>query len=294
MKGSTAISAGIDDGIKVLTGKKIRPFAVKTMILMTDGIHNLGPEPILSARNAAKKDIVIHTITFSDDADIKRMKDVAAATGGKHFHAHDRGRAGEDLQGNRLDAAGAADRITPRSNQNASMVSNMRLTESYDRRHRARGATAVEFALTAPVFFLFLLACVRVRLAERDPSHGRQRGLRSGPHGDGAGRHGGRSDGQGQPTCSTSSARAGPWSRSRRPIMTPDTDQVTVAIDIPMNQQRPDRAAVHVEDDAAQSNRRCGPSGPSDSGGKRRAQRAGSRIAALTCRPLAVERSGSR
>jgi hypothetical protein len=89
VKGSTAISAGIDDGIKVLTGKKIRPFAVKTMIVMTDGIHNLGPEPVLSARNAAKKDIVIHTITFSADADIKRMEDVAAATGGRHFHAPD-------------------------------------------------------------------------------------------------------------------------------------------------------------------------------------------------------------
>jgi hypothetical protein len=89
VKGSTAISAGIDDGIKVLTGKKVRPFAVKTMILMTDGIHNLGPEPILSAQVAKTKDIVIHTITFSDDADIKRMEAVAAATGGRHFHAPD-------------------------------------------------------------------------------------------------------------------------------------------------------------------------------------------------------------
>jgi hypothetical protein len=87
VKGNTAISAGIDEGIKVLTGTKTRPFAVKTMIVMTDGIHNLGPEPVLSAQNAAKSDIVIHSITFSDDADIKRMKDVAAATGGQHFHA---------------------------------------------------------------------------------------------------------------------------------------------------------------------------------------------------------------
>lgn len=87
VKGRTAISAGIDDGIKVLTGKKIRPFAVKTMILMTDGIHNEGPEPVKSAQQAAKKDIVIHTITFSSDADIKRMQDVAKATGGRHFHA---------------------------------------------------------------------------------------------------------------------------------------------------------------------------------------------------------------
>jgi Mg-chelatase subunit ChlD len=89
VKGRTAISAGLDEGIKVLTGKKARPFAVKTMILMTDGIHNLGPEPVLSARNAAKQDIVIHTITFSSDADIKRMQEVAAATGGQHFHAPD-------------------------------------------------------------------------------------------------------------------------------------------------------------------------------------------------------------
>ncbi len=87
VKGQTAISAGIDNGIKVLTGKKVRPFAVKTMILMTDGIHNLGPEPILSAQVAKTKDIVIHTITFSSDADIARMEAVAAATGGRHFHA---------------------------------------------------------------------------------------------------------------------------------------------------------------------------------------------------------------
>lgn len=87
VKGRTSISAGIDEGLKVLTGKKTRPFAVKTMIVMTDGIHNLGPEPINSAKQAAKTDIIIHTITFSSDADIKRMKDVAAATGGQHFHA---------------------------------------------------------------------------------------------------------------------------------------------------------------------------------------------------------------
>jgi Ca-activated chloride channel family protein len=89
VKGSTAISAGIDEGIKVLTGSKTRPFAIKTMIVMTDGIHNQGPEPLLSAKTAATKDITIHTITFSEDADIARMKAVAAAAGGKHFHAED-------------------------------------------------------------------------------------------------------------------------------------------------------------------------------------------------------------
>jgi hypothetical protein len=57
------------------------------MIVMTDGIHNQGPEPILSAKAAADKNITIHTITFSASADIARMKAVAAAAGGKHFHA---------------------------------------------------------------------------------------------------------------------------------------------------------------------------------------------------------------
>ena len=89
VKGSTAISAGIDDGIKVLTGAKSRPFALRTMVLMTDGIHNTGPEPVVSARVAAQNDIVIHTVTFSADADIRRMQDVAKATGGEHFHADD-------------------------------------------------------------------------------------------------------------------------------------------------------------------------------------------------------------
>jgi hypothetical protein len=89
VQGRTAISAGIDNGVVVLTGKSVRPFAVRTMVLMTDGLHNTGREPILSAREAAAAGITIHTVTFSSDADIPRMEAVAAATGGKHFHAPD-------------------------------------------------------------------------------------------------------------------------------------------------------------------------------------------------------------
>ncbi len=89
VQGATAIGVGLDDAIEVLTGRDVRPFAVKTIVLMTDGQHNTGHEPITSAREAAKKGIVIHTITFSDEADIARMKAVAEATGGRHFHAPD-------------------------------------------------------------------------------------------------------------------------------------------------------------------------------------------------------------
>jgi Ca-activated chloride channel family protein len=87
--GRTAISAGLDNGNRVLTGSRVRPFALKSILLMTDGLHNTGPEPILSARESAAKNIVVNTVTFSDDADFARMKAVAEATGGRHFHAED-------------------------------------------------------------------------------------------------------------------------------------------------------------------------------------------------------------
>jgi Ca-activated chloride channel homolog len=89
VQGFTAISAGIDNGVRVLTSRRVRPFAVRTMVLMTDGRHNTGREPILSAREAAEKNITIHTVTFSSEADFARMRAVADATGGTHFHAPD-------------------------------------------------------------------------------------------------------------------------------------------------------------------------------------------------------------
>lgn len=89
VSGFTNIAAGIDNGILVLTDPLARPFAVKTMVLMTDGRKNRGIEPVISARRAATLDITIHTVTFSDEADFPRMRAVAAATSGKHFHAPD-------------------------------------------------------------------------------------------------------------------------------------------------------------------------------------------------------------
>ena len=89
VQGMTAISAGLDNGTVVLTSDRVRPFAVRTMVLMTDGLHNTGREPILAAREAAEEGITIHTVTFGTEADVSRMKAVAAATGGQHFHAAD-------------------------------------------------------------------------------------------------------------------------------------------------------------------------------------------------------------
>jgi hypothetical protein len=89
VQGSTAIGAGVDRGIDALTSNRSRRYAVKTMVLMTDGLHNSGREPIISARQAARENITINTVTFGDDADLRRMREVAEATGGQHFHAPD-------------------------------------------------------------------------------------------------------------------------------------------------------------------------------------------------------------
>ena len=88
--GGTNISAGIDDGIDVLTNTDtVRAHAFKVMVLMTDGQWNAGGDPITFANQAAAQGIVIHTITFSAGANQTDMQAVADATGGRFYHAPD-------------------------------------------------------------------------------------------------------------------------------------------------------------------------------------------------------------
>jgi Ca-activated chloride channel family protein len=83
--GSTAIGEGLRQGISALSGA--RPYAVKTIILMTDGRHNLGVSPESMVPTARAAGITIHTITFSPAADINRMRAIATSGGGRSFHA---------------------------------------------------------------------------------------------------------------------------------------------------------------------------------------------------------------
>ncbi len=88
IQGWTNISAGIDDGVVVLTDPaRARPFAEKTMVLLTDGQQNRGRSAVDAAQDAAAQDIVIHTVTFSDEAEQNLMRQTAEAAGGRHFHA---------------------------------------------------------------------------------------------------------------------------------------------------------------------------------------------------------------
>ncbi len=88
--GATNIAAGIQKGIESLTDPATaRPFAAKTMVLMTDGNYTQGAKPSTVAPQAVEHDIVIHAVTFGDGADQAEMQAVAEATGGNFYHAPD-------------------------------------------------------------------------------------------------------------------------------------------------------------------------------------------------------------
>ena len=86
--GFTAIGLGLQTGIdSLLNDPASRTLATKSVILMTDGIHNTGINPMEVVPMAKANHIVVHTITFSFSANQALMKSVASATGGIHLHA---------------------------------------------------------------------------------------------------------------------------------------------------------------------------------------------------------------
>ena len=93
--GMTNIFQALRQGSDSLhTDPRRRPFADRTIVLMTDGNFNEGGTPIPSAHLAAGRNHVIHTITFSSGANQRIMRDVANIGGGQHIHADD----AEDLE----------------------------------------------------------------------------------------------------------------------------------------------------------------------------------------------------
>jgi Ca-activated chloride channel family protein len=86
--GSTAIGQGMQEGIQTLLDAAARPYAAKTMVVMTDGMHNsgIGPDSVATSLMAAYN-LTIHTVTFGEGADQDLMRDVAGIGGGNHYHA---------------------------------------------------------------------------------------------------------------------------------------------------------------------------------------------------------------
>jgi Mg-chelatase subunit ChlD len=85
--GFTSISGGMSAGRSIARRGRPVEFVERTMIVMTDGMHNRGVEPRVIANQLASEKVTIHTITFGADADQSRMREVAEIGGGRHYHA---------------------------------------------------------------------------------------------------------------------------------------------------------------------------------------------------------------
>jgi Mg-chelatase subunit ChlD len=85
--GMTSISDGMEHGRQIMENSRSSRYVEKTMIVMTDGIHNTGPEPSGVASVLASEGVTIHAITFGSNADRSRMQNIAAIGGGRYYHA---------------------------------------------------------------------------------------------------------------------------------------------------------------------------------------------------------------
>jgi Ca-activated chloride channel homolog len=85
--GFTSISRGIEAGTAIFSGARSTDFVERSMVLMTDGIHNTGPQPEAAATLLANQGVTIHTISFGSDADRKKMQNLAVIGKGRALHA---------------------------------------------------------------------------------------------------------------------------------------------------------------------------------------------------------------
>lgn len=92
--GATAIGKGMQKGELAFKHANARPFASKTMVVMTDGNHNNGIRPETVAQSMMANDnVTIQTVTFGRGSNQADMKTVARIGQGKHYHAE----SGSDL-----------------------------------------------------------------------------------------------------------------------------------------------------------------------------------------------------
>jgi Mg-chelatase subunit ChlD len=86
--GFTNIHDGIAEGVNSLNDPSTsRPWAVKVVIVLTDGRRTKGDDPVLAAQKAFAQGMTVYTVTFAKEADIGAMKAVALKGGGEHYHA---------------------------------------------------------------------------------------------------------------------------------------------------------------------------------------------------------------
>jgi hypothetical protein len=86
--GDTNMEQGMTDGQTVLMDTtRNRMTAIKTMILITDGIVTQGGNPRTLAQTLKNNRITCHTISFGANADKTLCAEIASITGGRYYDA---------------------------------------------------------------------------------------------------------------------------------------------------------------------------------------------------------------
>jgi len=84
--GSTAMGEGISIATQSLS-ENTRPDTKKIIVLLSDGMSNVGLEPLMAAGIANENAVTIFSVGYGPDADVQTLKAVASMTGGKYYDA---------------------------------------------------------------------------------------------------------------------------------------------------------------------------------------------------------------
>jgi hypothetical protein len=86
VEGNTCIECGFDNGVAELTSSRSRANATKVIILLTDGMGNVG-NSLTGADLARSNNVTIYTIGIGDDANGTELLNDALLTYGKYYFA---------------------------------------------------------------------------------------------------------------------------------------------------------------------------------------------------------------
>jgi hypothetical protein len=84
---STNIGAGLQAAIAELNSIRARPNVEKVIVLMSDGMSSMGPDPIAVAQTAVNQGIKIYSVSVGLGADRTTLQQVASMSGGIEFYA---------------------------------------------------------------------------------------------------------------------------------------------------------------------------------------------------------------
>jgi Mg-chelatase subunit ChlD/DNA-directed RNA polymerase subunit RPC12/RpoP len=85
-KGATAMGDGILIATQSLS-EEARPDAQKIIVLLSDGMSNMGEHPLLAAGIARENDVTIFSVGYGYDPDVQTLKAIASGTHGKYYNA---------------------------------------------------------------------------------------------------------------------------------------------------------------------------------------------------------------